>query len=293
VFPFALLSIIEIGLGIGIWVFTGKNVLPGKDVLHIGPMLILGVLPISGPGQYFITLLFQFIFVFPLIYYCYKKNPAATVISCFIISLVYELSASYILGRFGGYDYVTAAIPKYLSAIALGVWISDDFGLFARRNRFILFGAVLSIVYLFTSDVVAFPYAEGSYSSIVPFFLPVWFTNNFISYFYAALLVLVGIKYLPATTKNLAVSVLAYCGKASYHVFLVQMVYFTFIRYINDVLAGNVQSVPLAPYVVVLLGNIIICLVCGVVFYRLEYRLRILLRKLLKKYHLCKLTRGR
>ena len=78
VFPFALFSFLLIVAGALLFAFTGKN------ILYIGPTLITGVLPTgSGPGNYFVTLLFQFILVFPLVYWCYRKNPTLTVAACF------------------------------------------------------------------------------------------------------------------------------------------------------------------------------------------------------------------
>jgi peptidoglycan/LPS O-acetylase OafA/YrhL len=267
IYPFFFLFAFLVAVGALIFVITGRN------ILYIGALNIVGVLPVSGPGNYFITLVFQFIFVFPLIYFGYKKAPKLTIVMCFVVNLAFELSALFVFASGAEYLY-KANILRYLSAIALGLWISDDFDLFSTRNRFILLGAPVSIAYLLLSDIVAFPNAAGTYTTINPWFLPEWYTQNMVSFFYPTLLVLIGIRYLPVTTKNPAASMLAHCGKLSYHIFLFQIVYFAFyfILLQNTPVINASDKYPYMAISLALLGNIILCVIGGSLFYKIENR---------------------
>ncbi len=83
--------------------------------------------------------------------------------------------------------------------------------------------------------------------------------------FYAALLVLLGIKYLPRTGANLFVRALARTGRLSYHIFLVQIVYFallapTLVVTIRHRVHGH------APMAIELIMNVAVCVALGIGF---------------------------
>ena len=58
---------------------------------------------------------------------------------------------------------------------------------------------------------------------------PFWGSQNLFASFYEILLLLVGLKFLPKM-KNILFNVFAYFGKSSYHIFLVQIVYFGLVK---------------------------------------------------------------
>ena len=60
-------------------------------------------------------------------------------------------------------------------------------------------------------------------------------------------------------------------GQASYHIFLVQMVYFWAV-------ASRLSEMPIVVYVII---NIIVCIVIGLLFFEFENNVR----SLIKKYH--------
>lgn len=60
VYPFILAYIVAVALGL---------------YLHKELNLKISVIPIEGPGNYFVTLLFEFIFIFPLLFYLWRKKP--------------------------------------------------------------------------------------------------------------------------------------------------------------------------------------------------------------------------
>jgi len=219
-----------------------------KSEISVGYSTLMGVLPYSGPGNYFITALFQFLVLFPAIYWLYVRKPKLAVTACFSLDLAFELTAPHI-SLFMHNDYLySSSIFRYLSAIALGLWLSEDYDLHSRRNRFIWGGAMLSIGYIVTSWWPNPPFTS----------MWGWRTENVFSFFYPAILVLISIKYLP-DTRGRAVNSLGYIGNASFHIFLVQIIYF-------KVMPVGFKSIFL---------NLFVCVAIGIMFFAVENGLKV------------------
>lgn len=100
----------------------------------------------------------------------------------------------------------------------------------------------------------------------LPFFL--WTIQSPLTFFYTALLVLIGIKYLPKSPVNRFFATTARAGRLSWHIFLVQMIYFEFFwvaSYIlNKEFAGEFTllntpyATPITAIIVLILGISII-----------------------------------
>lgn len=218
---------------------------------HIGPTILVGVLPIaSSPGNYFITIVLEFAVVFPAVYWCFRRAPGLTTAAVVVADVGFELLARHVhaLGPYGpahGYIY-EASILKYGCAIVAGMWMSRV-ALDRRKFTILTVLAAMSFAYLvwlhqapadFTSWLV------GSFS----------ISTNFLSVFYAVWLTYAGLLVLrPRPQWPQAVyGSLEWTGRASYHVFLVQILWFGAIG------AGGV---PMA-----ILG-ILVCCVLGTMFY--------------------------
>ena len=50
-----------------------------------------GILPFSGPGNWFISVVFQSIVFLPLLYYLFNKNPRLTVIASFFFEGLFKI----------------------------------------------------------------------------------------------------------------------------------------------------------------------------------------------------------
>jgi peptidoglycan/LPS O-acetylase OafA/YrhL len=190
--------------------------------VHIGPLVLVGVLPISSaPGNYFVTIMLEFAVLFPAVIWYFKRAPVATTLVVAVADVGFELLAPHVhaLGAAGpahGYIY-EAAIVKYGLAILAGVWLSRiELG----RRGFALLSvlALGGIVYLVVlhQDPNGFAWLVSSFSR----------TTNFISVFYAVWLTYVGIRLIPPKSSRPAYGALEKLGRASYHVFLVQIVWF-------------------------------------------------------------------
>jgi peptidoglycan/LPS O-acetylase OafA/YrhL len=230
--------------------------------------LFLGWLPLNAPGNYFVSIAFQFIVLFPLLYYFYKRASRATLVGCLAVNVAFEFAAPYIIANYGLFWYTTS-IVRYLGAIGLGLWITDGASVLLKRNWFIVPGAAFSFVYLVASDVAR--------TNVISYFEHYWFTENVASFFYPLLLVVLGLMFLPRAVSGIG-AVVARCGQLSYHIFLVQLVFFEVVplRAILASLSYGHSNVLMG----LLLGaNVVACCALGRGFAWLESGSKTLLRK--------------
>lgn len=256
--PFIITYVAVLIFGIIYYVLTNVN------ILYLNSDLLVGFLPINGPGNYFISIIFQFLLIFPFIYLLYRKKPKLTLISSFIVAFLFEYIASNTFFLLNNSTIYSLLIIRFLPLISLSLWISDDYQLFTKRNRFIVILSALSIVYLII--ISQFQYTMHLCGIN---FRPMFASQNLFASFYQILLILVGLKYLPKSKIKLS-ELLSLVGKSSYHIFLVQIVYFglihagiipLFTKYqtISDLLSVHNISI--------IILNLLICITTGCVFY--------------------------
>lgn len=178
---------------------------------------VFGLLPTGGPGDYFTPILFQFTVLIGLLYRLYLYNPKIMLICAFAVDLAYELFAPHVPLFSAMPGLYAASIFRYLFAIGLGLWIANNL----KFGKFLLMGAAASSLYLV---------AGTFFSYQVPYFLTDRETQNLLSYFYPLVLVVAGLRYLPTSSLNSATNGLATIGRASYHIFLVQILFFGYFE---------------------------------------------------------------
>jgi peptidoglycan/LPS O-acetylase OafA/YrhL len=209
--------------------------------------LLVGMLPIDGPGNYFIALVFQFALVFPLVLWGLRRWPARTLLLCVAINLSFELfgrDIAVVREHPGIYE---VCLARFLLLLALG-------GLLARipprrllATRWLSLGALASAAYLGLNSID---------SSTGPFGGSKW---DFASVFYTVFIVVLGMGALPQRARGWLPRSVAELGRASYHVFLAQIIWF-----------GLTVWAPGS--VLVLVGNLAVTLAAGVAFYRVMSR---------------------
>jgi peptidoglycan/LPS O-acetylase OafA/YrhL len=176
----------------------------------------LGYLPINGPGNYFISLMVQMIIIFPLIYTFYKRDPTRCTICCFIFAILWEGINNFGFG--GGFWYMDSII-RFLPHIVLGIWIAKLYRDSALLNKYIIFFGLLSCIYL----IFISQFEKGVVFGV--HFVPYTASQNIFGSCWVALILIIGLLFLPKKA-NLVTSPFAFIGKASYHIYLVQIVYF-------------------------------------------------------------------
>lgn len=190
-----------------------------RGSFSVGLQSALLRLPYGGPGNYFVPLVVAFLLLAPIAYVAYRRWPIATLVAAFALDLAFELAAPHI-GLFARVPFLySIAFPRYLAAFALGLFLADSRPSPRVRWGVLGVGAAASLVYL----------AIGNLGLWSPPFVPDWRTQNLLAVFYPALLVALGIRWLPSTSRRALPDALARVGRASYHIFLMQMLYFTLL----------------------------------------------------------------
>lgn len=234
---------------------------------YIGWLSLLGYLPIPGPGNYFFSILLQFIFIAPLLFIIYKKSPKFMLIILFLCDIIFQLISPFIL-IFNEIPYLySACILRYFSAISLGLYIHDELlnysyiDIYSKRNLFILLYLPISIVYLFLSNFIGQPF---------PLFSDKWGFQNVISFFYPLILVIIvlNIRAFKFENDRIFFKIFILIGQASYHIFLIQMIFFSFnLSFVNLFLNLNIFNNFLMQILIGTLTNIIITITLGILFY--------------------------
>jgi peptidoglycan/LPS O-acetylase OafA/YrhL len=233
----------------------------------------LSYLLTRAPGSYFITLVFQFALVFPLLGRMYAARPGWTVAGCFGLDLAFELVAPHV-AAFGAMPYLySGCVFRHFGAIALGLWLSDDPRPGAPRNRFLWAGCAVSVAFLAA-------FATSSY--LVPWFLPNWKTQNLIASFYPAALVMLGARFLPAWPGGRVARVMAQAGRASYHIYLFNVLFLAAGASMVPPLLGLGATGGLAAEIPLLAvgvaANMAACFTAGWALWTVEHRVAAMLR---------------
>jgi peptidoglycan/LPS O-acetylase OafA/YrhL len=226
----------------------------------------------AGWGSYFIPIILESVLVVPLLYFTALRDPDLMVGIAFCLDIVFEafvvLSGSTALSSFIYF--------RYLFAGALGVWLVLST---RRRSAAIVVGGIASLVYL----------TLVGYTALVPpgsVFYQYDGALQFPAFMWTLVLAMTGLAYLPKARTTRISRWLAAIGKASWHIFMVQMLYFLFLadyvyRILNPVI--SVLYKPLLfgflPFLIPALGivggtiNILVCVLSGYGWYASERKL--------------------
>jgi hypothetical protein len=237
-----------------VWVIAyGLGRLSGTA--HVGGLALAGALPVPAPGNYFVPMIIALTLAVPLIHTCYGHSPVGTVLALAVLDLGFELVAPKIPVLMGHGEFLYDASPfRYLVACVAGFLLAD--GAASRAARTV--GAVLvvaSLAYL----VLELAQGEWFATFVSGFTRP----TNLFAVPYAAALTFLLMRALPSRSSNTVLRASGYAGRASFHVFLVQMVWFAFRP---EHAAG--------PFLVALAA----CFPLGMVFFWLEDRMILRLR---------------
>lgn len=218
-----------------------------RGALEFGRVTLLLKIPYRAPGNYFVTVLVTLVLLAPVLYAAYRRWPAVTLIAAFALDLSFEFWAES-SGLINKYVYAVAFI-RYLAVFALGFWLADPSVRTRQRAAVLSVGGILSLVY-----------TVASMSGIaVPFALR-WGNANALSAFLPTLVVWLALRWLPSESENGLLNTLGFIGRASYHIFLFQMLYFP--------LVGKAHTEVLA-------ANLFVTVVGGIGFALIEERLRV------------------
>ncbi|MFX1602249.1 MAG: acyltransferase family protein [Promethearchaeota archaeon] len=232
VFPFLILYVASFLLGVFF------------NAVTFNEYSLIGWLPFWGPGNWFIPVLLSSILVLPLVYRGYITRPKLTIFLCFMSEVLLQLflftnvplvlvDGAY---QFTSYEaaFLTTVIRTnvlfLLPGVGLGLWFSDGPGINAKRNRLMWVAVPLSVVYMFAYQFLGYrvEIIEGIYK-----YRLIWGDYTFLVIPYSALLFLLAMKYLPYQPQNRVQNVIQKIGRASYHIFLFQIFYYSIWYHLN------------------------------------------------------------
>jgi len=238
--PFLVIYFLEVLL---FKVFLSKYI----DAPFLLVNLILGGF---GPGSYYPVIMLQFLFIIPIIYVISHKYLNYSLPIFFAFGVLFEIY-TYLSGMNEG--VYRLLIGHYIFAIALGSYLALNQN---KMNKILLYiGSILSTIYMYSSVYLNYHIFGHTY----------WLPEQAPAYFYTAFLFIIGINFLPKKA-GFMFTTIAEFGKISWHIFLIQMLYFWAIwpGVISPHLGFQHDSI----YAIII--NITACVTVGYIFYTVE-----------------------
>lgn len=165
----------------------------------------------TTPGSYYIPILIQFIFLFPLLYYFYQHFPKTTISTSLLVHFLFDFSANYLPISTKIYRLL---IFRYLGFIILGLALYYSY---FRVKKFIKGTVFLSLMYIL---MYSFGHRLKTFAK--------WPNTALPTIFWAGALVILAFEYLNKPPTNWLGFLMSKLGQASYSIFLVQKILFGF-----------------------------------------------------------------
>jgi len=219
------------------------------------PLSLIKAFLVGGPGlngSYYTPILIQLVFVFPLIFLTTKKHNNKGLLLCMAVNFIYELLCSLLKINSGLYRVL---MPRYITYIALGCWFY--FNNYKVNKKLCIYAFAAGLLYIIIRYFGLFGYTK-------PIIFKLWTATSMIVALYifpiVSALIMKFKEYSPQ--RNYFAKLVLTIGRASFHIFLVQMIYYNlFNSYIIEAFNHPFVNIPL---------NIIICTLTGILFYSIE-----------------------
>lgn len=229
---------------------------------NVGSVIIYFFKGGYGLGAYFVPLIIQSVIIVPVLYLLALKSPNNMLVGAFIVNITIEFIAHNGLIPEDLYGIYYA---KFLFAGALGVWLA------LSVRRFDLWTAVLGalsavfIIILYYTQLLSRFFTVSVIAGISEAFAFVW----------TYVLALTGYLYLPKNTAHPIWRGIGEAGRASWHIFLVQMTFFSLWQPLdNAVLTPMYHMFPpvfsFVGLILMAMVTIAICTGAGWLWYRCE-----------------------
>ena len=216
---------------------------------HINPPRIF-LLGAYGPGSYYVPIMIQLLVIFPIIYKLVEKNARLGIALSGAANLLFEIGVKiFDMDKY----YYRLSIGRYLLLIAFGCYLylypEHRVKRYQLISMFLIGLGYIVAVFGFDWDIILFDYWKTTAMPIAFYIFPIIII--FFRRFYH-------IK-LPGLIGN----TLTWIGQASYHIFLVQMVYYHFE------LGGRIMA---SAWYIALPFNILVTVAAGLAFYEADCR---------------------
>ena len=248
-FPFVIIYIVEL-------IFTLIRGRPVQTDLIIS--LLLGFFSGGiGKGSYYVPLLIQFIFLYPVIYWIIKRYNKKGLIMIFLLNILYEIMKF----SFGiKEETYRLLIFRYLFLFGWSTYIfhNNYLDTLKGKGKFIL-SFVMGIAFIILN----------SYLGYKSRLFNMWTSTSLMFCFYIIPVFLITYNMIKERRNIILESI----GKCSYHIFLFQMFYYEYCEARLRNLVSNNK--------VLLMLDFTICIIFGIIFYYIE---RPITRKLVNRF---------
>lgn len=242
--PFLFVYIIDVALDL--FYFKNYSFLSYVYLFFVGG---------KGPGSYYFPVMIQLVFLFPLLYFLIKKHNLVGLLSCFILTFLFEVAKGAFMVSEATYRLLAF---RYLFVVGTGCY------LFFLKERLVGGGKLNLKLYLFVgcaATLIGITFLLFSeYFGWKPIILCYWTSTSFVAslticFPISAILLFSRVRFLP----------LEFIGKASFNIYLVQMVFYATL---SGIVYEKISNVYLS-----FLVCLITCVLFGEIFYLIESRL--------------------
>ena len=223
---------------------------------------LFNIIPLyQGSGTYFILIAIESIFVLPIIYYLhrYMDNTKLFLLIMFFLNILIEFIALNNAFLNNSFNH-SANILRFVFLIALGMYLYSNED---KNEKLFKLLSLFSFFYLLIWGILKFdtPFVVNSKS---------W--QNYFSYLYTYIFVYYFFKILENYKERIQILILI--GKASWHIFLIQVAYFgmdlkrIFFEFISSYISNYMLN-----GLITIIFSITIILYIGILWYKFEKRL--------------------
>lgn len=215
--------------------------------IHPLRLFLLGA---YGPGSYYVPIMLQLLIIFPIIYILVERNAKLGITIAAVMNLLFEVGVkAFEMEKY----YYRLSIGRYILLIAFGCYLYLHPEHRVKRYQMcVMFAAGLAYiiaVFGFDQDLVLFEYWKTTAMPIAFYIFPI--------------VILLFRRFYHSTIPGAFGRLLTWIGKASYHIFLVQMVYYHFE------LGGAIMQ---AAWYIAVPFNILVSVPVGLAFYEIDNR---------------------
>lgn len=197
----------------------------------------------QGPGSYYLPIMIQIVLITPIIWSLIERFPVGGGVTCFVANVLYEIVKT--ITNMNSKIYRLCAL-RYIFILAYGIFLFVERKGTKRKNLYYIIG-LLGAAY-----IIIFNYTPAE-----PIITDQWTVTSVF-----AVLFIVPIMMHLIKENNMQNKFLELLGRASFNIFLIQMLYYPLASKIVYQIIGDIVD-----RVVI---NILICCVVGVTFYKIE-----------------------
>lgn len=216
-----------------------------------------------GPGSYYVPVMLQMLVIFPLIYIAVAKNAKFGITAAGVANLLFEILVKVLeVDKY----YYRLSIGRYLLLIAFGCYLylhpEHRVKKYQMLAMFLVGFGYLVAVFGFDTEFVIFDYWKTTAMPVAFYIFPI--------------VILLFRRFYHKIIPGIVGTALTQIGKASYHIFLVQMVYYHFE------LGGVIMKVE---WYIAVPFNLVVTLLFGLLFFEADSRFIQQMKKVKQYFH--------